>query len=1143
MDTKKVLGIIFSILFLGAFAFAISWGVINFNKVQNAMSGTQIYDAEDLDRAYNDGYNTALENKEEYDALINSYRDNITSLNDAISQLNSDKTNLQLTITDYQTQLSNLNTVKEQNQQTITNLNNTISNNNATISGLNTQVSALSSMVTNLEEEKAIYQTTIESKNSLITSLQSQIDGLQSDCVNYNSTINSLNSEISSLEAQIAILEKSGQTNSAEIINLQTRLASAESERTALQNVINENESTIATLNTRISGLNSEINTLNTDINSKNTEISTLNNQINSLQSLVAQLQTTNELNLSTITSLNNQITSLNNQVSELTLQIQNNGTSVSTLNARIKELEDSVAYYQNYIAGLESTETAIATFEFDNSVYNIQVVNKNSFVSVTTPTSTDYVIFNGWTVDGMAVDLSTYAITQNTTFVADITRKYDVHFKVDNSVVNSQIITQNEIANLPENPSKDGYEFDGWMLNNSIVDVSTNVITENTVYVAKFTKIHTVSFTYEGETLATEQIRNGNYISAPSVENTDYKIFNGWKLNNALVDLSNYPITADAIFVADITYRYDVTFVVDGFGEGQIVTSGQYATLPANPVKAGYEFDGWMLNGNLVNPLTISIKQDTVFIAKFTELHTVSFVYENEVVATQTIRHNELAHSVNVANTPYKVFNGWSVEGTNVNLLTYSITQDTTFTANITYKYDVNFVVDYELYDTQVITKGSVAVLPNEPIKAGYEFDAWTLDGQVIEPSTYIIEGNTTFTATFTKLHTVNFMYEDASISTQTIRNGNTATAPTVSDTNYKVFNGWKLDGTIVDTSTISIYGDTTFVADISYSYDVQFKVQDTVYNSQIIGSGNYATLPENPEISNYYVFNGWMVDETIVDVSSYAITQNTVFVASLTQRYDVYFMVDGTLYNSQIVTEGSYPSNPGTPTKTNYTFAGWSIDGTNIVSATSYKITGVTTFNAMFALTQYTLTINDYSGTTQTVTQLPNTTYTLTPPTIDGYTFTGWRLASGSSGSISGNVFTFGTGDANVYACFDVCLVNITCYTTGTVVYNGTSYSLEGSGSSGGGSSGGIITCGLDDEDAGISTLAYIVKADYLNLEAENTDSLTITITGGTLMLNIDSDGVITKTKISNTSYTVSWTNASYINIVIERNSVILL
>ena len=37
MDTRKVLGIIFSILFVGAFTFVLCWGIINFNKVKDIL--------------------------------------------------------------------------------------------------------------------------------------------------------------------------------------------------------------------------------------------------------------------------------------------------------------------------------------------------------------------------------------------------------------------------------------------------------------------------------------------------------------------------------------------------------------------------------------------------------------------------------------------------------------------------------------------------------------------------------------------------------------------------------------------------------------------------------------------------------------------------------------------------------------------------------------------------------------------------------------------------------------------------------------------------------------------------------------------------------------------------------------------------
>ena len=65
-----------------------------------------------------------------------------------------------------------------------------------------------------------------------------------------------------------------------------------------------------------------------------------------------------------------------------------------------------------------------------------------------------------------------------------------------------------------------------------------------------------------------------------------------------------------------------------------------------------------------------------------------------------------------------------------------------------------------------------------------------------------------------------------------------------------------------------------------------------------------------------------------------------------------------------------------------------------------------------------------------------------------------------------------------------------------------------------------------------------------DYLNGKVINRESvekgLTITIDGGSLMLDISTDGSYTTTKISKTSYTISWSNASYISILVERNNV---
>jgi len=453
METKKVLGIIFSLLFVGAFAFVLSWGIINFNKVKDGMSGTGVYTKEDINKSYEDGYNTALTDKEEYTKLIASYRDTITTLNDNISQLNSQVTILQNNNKDYKTQVSNLTTQK--------------------------------------------------------TNLQVQVENLTTIKTNNETTIASLNSQIISLQNQVTTLT-------------------------------NSNEDKIQL-------------------------IATLSSQIITLQNTVSQLQTSNDMNVATITSLNTQIANLNSQISDMTIISQNSASQINALNNKINELQTSITYYERYIAQLENGEQVVATFEYDGSVYNIQIVNKGSNLSVITPTSTAYKIFNGWTVNGSTIDLSTYTITANTKIVADVTYKYDVKFTVDDTVYDSQIITKNSCATLPTNPTKDGYEFDGWSLNgvDVVSDIEITQVTENTTYYAVFTKLHTVTFIYENETISTQTIRNGNYATAVNIDTLNNGIFNGWKVNDMIVDLLTFKIVKDITFIADIN---DNDFVVVQF-------------------------------------------------------------------------------------------------------------------------------------------------------------------------------------------------------------------------------------------------------------------------------------------------------------------------------------------------------------------------------------------------------------------------------------------------------------------------------------------------------------------------------------------------------------------------------------------------
>ena len=442
----------------------------------------------------------------------------------------------------------------------------------------------------------------------------------------YKSLVDEYYIQVNTLNDEITMLTKTKKDYETQIANIESQKANLQTQVNNLTTIKTNNETTIASLNSQIASLQNQVTNLTNSGEDKSEQIKTLNSQITTLQNTVSQLQTTNDMNVATITSLNTQIANLNTQISDMTLQSQNSQSQINALNNKISELQASVNYYESYIAQLENGEQVVATFEFDGSVYNIQIVNKGSKLSVTTPTSTTYKIFNGWTVNGSAIDLSTYTINTNTKIVADVTYKYDVKFKVDDTIYNSQIITKNNCATLPTNPTKSGYEFDGWSLNGvDVIDnISTIHVTENTTYVAVFTKLHTVSFVYEDTTKATQSVRNGNYATAITIENTAYKVFNGWTVNGSKINLDAYKIVTDTTFVADVTYKYDVVFKVDNeVYNSQIVAKNGCAVLPTNPTKYGYKFDGWTLNGtDVVNNLSsLQVVQNTTYIALFIKL------------------------------------------------------------------------------------------------------------------------------------------------------------------------------------------------------------------------------------------------------------------------------------------------------------------------------------------------------------------------------------------------------------------------------------------------------------------------------------------------------------------------------------------
>lgn len=268
---------------------------------------------------------------------------------------------------------------------------------------------------------------------------------------------------------------------------------------------------------------------------------------VNTLNQEITTLTKSNEI-LKSLTRENEQT------INNLQTVINANDDKIASLNTEITALKKSIAYYEQLVANLEIDGQAVVTFEFDGKVCNFQVIDKNTTVMVNDPVSTEYVIFNGWTVDGQPVDLATYQVTTNTRFIADVTYRYNLSFVADNTQIDSYLITKGQAITAPTTPIKDGYAFDGWSLDGvKPINLDSHVVTENTVFIAVFAKLHTVTFIQNDETIATKTVRHNDYVDSPEIEIGYNKVFNGWKLADEIIDLANYPITSDLTLVAEI--------------------------------------------------------------------------------------------------------------------------------------------------------------------------------------------------------------------------------------------------------------------------------------------------------------------------------------------------------------------------------------------------------------------------------------------------------------------------------------------------------------------------------------------------------------------------------------------------------------
>ncbi len=185
----------------------------------------------------------------------------------------------------------------------------------------------------------------------------------------------------------------------------------------------------------------------------------------------------------------------------------------------------------------------------------------------------------------------------------------------------------------------------------------------------------------------------------------------------------------------------HTVTFAGEGITlpAQQTVKSGECAAEPQAPVKEGYTFLGWYLDGaDTPYDFGAAVDSDLTLTARFEKnvTYTVTFTGEDVSVPAQTVAKGGKATTPAVPTREGYIFLGWYLDGADTPYdFDAAVDSDLTLIARFEAKasgntFAVTFAGESVNIPAQTVIAGEKAIKPKSPVRAGYVFRGWFLEG-----------------------------------------------------------------------------------------------------------------------------------------------------------------------------------------------------------------------------------------------------------------------------------------------------------------------------------------------------------------------------------------------------------------------------
>ncbi len=530
--------------------------------------------------------------------------------------------------------------------------------------------------------------------------------------------------------------------------------------------------------------------------------------------------------------------------------------------------------------------------------------------------------------------------------------------------------------------------------------------------------------------------------------------------------------LTFNAVWVALEDTRYTVEHYQENINNGYTLTErevheGQTGTGVTPDVKS---YEGF----NAPEVQNINIKNDGSSVVKYyytREKYNLTYVLENgEDNAVLPIKFGYgVLKRDNPTRTGY-TFAGWTENGVAALVPTTMPARDVTLSAKWNaIQYTINFDSNGGSYVSPITQEYGTAVSkPAAPARAGYSFAGWQLNGTNYVFTTMPAE-DITLTAVWTAVSNITYTvkhykaeldgsYPSSPSETENLK-GSTGTAVTAT---AKIYTGFTYDSNVSGTvSSGTVTADGSLVLKLYYTrniYAVTWNGDGGIVNTNgaTTGSVKYgATIikPTNNPTKTGYTFNLW----SGYTANMTMLAADTTFTADwAANQYTITFDSNGGSEVAAITKAyGTQVTAPEAPTKVNYSFAGWQLNGTNYVF-TTMPAEDITLVAVWSDTPTYTVNFDANGGTADTTSKsvLAISTYGELPAAAyKGHYFLGWFTEKSGGTKVTSETKVELSADQTLYARWATTgytgNVNIMLYVAGIKVTTENMNDILGDGS----------------------------------------------------------------------------------------------